>query len=177
MIEVLEKKDATWWKILSSAIQLDISHGHMKWTYTQLATKANVSRSIIYHYFGRKKEEILLQACHMFGQYLAGVTPNQVELYQKKKFSLALKIARDLFQKYPALLQFYWLHRNQKNEMSKLIKKYEKLADKKRQDFFPHLSEANRHLLQAIQMGLAIYPDLSDESLDHINRFITELEA
>jgi AcrR family transcriptional regulator len=175
MLEVLDKKDATWWRILSCAIALDISHGHQKWSYTQLAKSANVSRSIIYHYFGQKKEEILLQACHMFGQYLAGNTPKQIEYYKQKQFASGIKVARDLFKKYPTLLQFYWLHRNQKNDMGKLIKRYERLADKKRKDFFPQLTDANRNLLQAIQMGLAIYPDLADESLVHVNRIIDDI--
>lgn len=171
----LEKKDVTWWNILTRAIELDIYIGHKRWSYTQLAKSANVSRAIIYHYFGQEKDEILLQACHLFGEYLAGVTPKQIKYYSEKNFSEGLKVARRMFMQYPSLLQFYWLHRLSKSEIGKLIRKYEKKADVKRKDFFPEFTNEQRNILQAIQMGLATYPELDESSLDSINSLIMEI--
>ena len=48
-------KDETFWSVLYSAIELDFKRGHLRGTMSELSRMSNVTRSLIYYYFGKSK--------------------------------------------------------------------------------------------------------------------------
>ncbi len=151
-------KDEKYWKILNSCITLEIELGHLKWKLSDLQRKSKVSRTLIYYYFGKNKLNIVREACLFFGPLLSGIDANLMEMYSKNDIANALHNNKKLLQNVPALIPFYFLHRDQKNEIGELIRSYELKGIQKRKKFYPHLSDTEARCLFALQMGLSLFP-------------------
>lgn len=153
----MNTKDKKYWDILNSCIQLEITHGHLKWKISDLHRKSKVSRTLIYYYFGKIKKNIVLEACHYFGSILSGVDPELMDLYTKGEVAKALYLNKLALIKVPALIPFYFLYRDSKDEVGAIIRDYETKGIKKRKHFYPHLSESEARALFGLQMGLSLF--------------------
>lgn len=160
-----EGKDKTYWDILNAGINLDIQHGHLKWTYAQLSRKASVTRSLIYYYFGKSKITILEEACRLFGEILAGTAHPHMRLWKDGDLTQPLVLSRDILKNCDSLLPFYYLNRDKKNNIGDLIRDYEKKGIKKRKQFFPNLTISQCRALFALQLGISTYPGLEQADI------------
>lgn len=152
---VINNKDKKYWAILNSCIQLEISHGHLKWKISDLHRKSKVSRTLIYYYFGKNRKNILLEACHYFGSILSGLDPELMILYEKGQLAEAIYRNKQMLLKIPALIPFYFLFRDREGEIGDIIRDYESKGVKKRKHFFSHLTDQETKALFALQMGLS----------------------
>lgn len=158
-------KDEVYKAVLNSAIELDIQLGHLKWTYSLLARKSKISRTLIYYYFGKLKINILKEATHLFGKELSGVEHERMKFWQEGQIDSGLIKTRELFKVYPYLIPFYFMYRSQKNEIGELIRSYEKEGHNKRKKFFPKLKDSELKSLYAFHLGLVVFPDLKAEDV------------
>src|SRR6187401_2386822 len=97
-----EGKDRVYWRILNAAILLDIRWGHLKWSITQLAASAKVTRSLIYYYFGRSKIDILLHAVKLIGLEFAGGTEKRHSFWAERRFADSFIASRKMIAQTPA---------------------------------------------------------------------------
>jgi AcrR family transcriptional regulator len=167
----MKTKDETYWKILNSAISLDITKGHLKWTISELARKTDIQRPLIYYYFGKEKLNILLEACHLFGKIYAGISPDQKDKFANQDYFNGVKFARDTLKTCPNLAPFYFLNRGKDNEISKLIKHYHNEGLNMRLKDL----EGDETLAKAIfafQMGMVLFDDLDDHELLRVTHHI-----
>jgi AcrR family transcriptional regulator len=161
----LEKKDI-YWQVLNAAISLDIKKGSLKWSMTDLAKNSKVSRTLIYYYFGKSKEGILLEAIDLFGQELSGSTPERMAAWKAGRIAETLLATRDLMNLSPSIRIFYHLNKEKDTDVGLRIRDFEKKLFKKIGAFFPQLKKADHEGLFALILGIALTPHLSAEAIE-----------
>lgn len=170
-------KEEVYKAVLNSAVELDIQLGHLKWTYTLLAKKSGISRTLIYYYFGKEKINILKEACLLFGEELAGIGEERMTAWKEGRIDIGLNKTRSLFKDYPYLVPFYYLYRTQENEIGELIKRYENEGYKKRKKFFPEMSDQELRIMFSLHMGLATFPNLNEADVEHACSMLKRLSS
>lgn len=153
-------KEDVYKAVLNAAIELDIQLGHLKWTYTLLSKKSQISRTLIYYYFGKEKINILKEACLLFGDEFSGQGEERMNAWKEGRIDIGLNKSRDLIKDYPYLLAFYFLYRTKENEIGELIRRSENEAYKKRKHFFPELSDKELRIMFSFHLGLVAFPYL-----------------
>lgn len=161
----MPKKDEIYWKILNSALILELRHGHQKWTMTRLARASGVSRTLIYYYFGRSKLDILGEAVSLFGVELAGATAERRELWKQGRLAETFLATRRLVERSPALVPFYFLNRAQDSALGRAIRKQEEAFRSKLAAFFPSLSATRRDAAFALFFGIPFCGELSEKAV------------
>jgi AcrR family transcriptional regulator len=165
MSKKTDSKEEVYKAVLNAAIELDIQLGHLAWTYTQLAKRSKISRTLIYYYFGKDKINILKEACLLFGEELAGLSSERMDAWKEGRIDLGLQKTRELFKDYPYLVPFYFLYRTLDNEIGELIRRYEEEGYKKRKLFFPDATSQDLQILFSFHLGLATSPWLHEEDI------------
>jgi len=158
-------KDETYWKVLRSAIDLDFRKGHLKWTISDLSRSSKITRSLIYYYFGRSREQILYDAVRYVGEELFGFTEMRLALWQEGKLEESIQSSRQTIKEHPALLAFYFSHRFRETPLGEEIRKLERRYFQKMKRFFPKANSMEHELLNALIIGLTLTPGLAPESI------------
>lgn len=160
----LDKKDI-FWQVLNAAIALDIKRGSRKWSMTELSHDSKISRTLIYYYFGKSKENILLEAVHLFGQEFSGSTPERMDAWKQGQIAETLYATQTIFKHSPLARVFYTLNRDEKTVIGETIRDYEKKLRKKIALFFPSLNKHELEGVYAMIQGIALTPGLSLEDV------------
>jgi hypothetical protein len=158
------KKDENFFKILSGAIVLDILCGHQEWSITRLAKFCQVSRALVYHYFGKSKLTILTEAVNMIGIEFSGQTKERLELWKKGDMVQSVLRSQEILRKTPALIPFYLLNRNKPTDIGISLRRHEDKFKDKLRLFYPQSSDAEIEALFALFWGVAFSVDLNEES-------------
>lgn len=158
-------KDKVYWRILNAAILLDIRWGHMKWSMTQLAAAAKVTRSLIYYYFGRNKFDILVHAVKLVGLKFAGATEERHKFWQDGKFAESFNLTREMIAQTPALVPFYDLNRDKDNEIGEVIRSHEQSFKRKIKLFFPQLDANGVDSVFALIVGIVFTNQLDEKGV------------
>lgn len=165
-------KDKVYWRILNAAILLDIRWGHLKWSITQLASSAKVTRSLIYYYFGRSKSDILLHAVKLIGLEFAGVTEKRLSFWAEGKFADSFNNSRKMLAQTPALIPFYDINRDRDTEIGALIRGHEKAFRSKIKRFFPDLSDADVNSVFALFVGIVFSNQLDEKGVENATEIV-----
>jgi AcrR family transcriptional regulator len=141
-------------KIVDLIFRLEAQKGHLKWTVSQIALSAKVSRSLIYYHFGKTKIEILLNCLEMTGNEFYGLSP------ARRSLSLvdSLELTFLLYKSNPSYAIFFHKWRNVPSPIQDKYLDFEKRYDKKLRDVFPKASSAQRLAIQAFFHGLVTAP-------------------
>jgi len=158
-------KDETFWSVLNSAIELDFKRGHLRWTMSELSRISKVTRSLIYYYFGKSKEAILLEAVKLIGEEFFGLNANRIDLWNKGQIADSVLQTRRLMEKCPHMGTFYMVHREEQTEIGASLRQLETEYKQKLKKFFSRAPAPNLEAVFGIFMGLVITPGLSDESV------------
>ncbi|MCB0420014.1 MAG: TetR/AcrR family transcriptional regulator [Bdellovibrionales bacterium] len=170
------RKDEAFWKILSAAMGLDISKGHLKWNMAELSRKAKVTRSLIYYYFGQSKMDILNEAVNMIGEELVGLNEERDEMWRKGELLESLKASREVLKKAPFIPCFYLTHRADNNSsLGAALIQIEKRFVHKIRKFYPAVNETQAESLFAIYWGAAFSPGISEDALKGVLAVITSI--
>ncbi len=78
-LDEITSKEKNFWDILDAAVTLDVQKGHLKWSITDVAKNSGHSRTLVYYYFGKSKENILKEAINFFNRFVLGTTPGQLD--------------------------------------------------------------------------------------------------
>jgi len=158
------RKHKNYYHVLNSCMILEIEHGHLNWTMSQLSRLAKLPRSVLYYHYGNDRKELVFEAVRFFGKHLAGFDNDKLRLYSEKKYTDSIALSRKAFLNSPAIVLFYFLHRNSDGEVGDLIRYYEKLLLDKLKLFFPNCSEAEIEALSTIFLGISISPYIKDNN-------------
>lgn len=58
----LSKKEQVYFKICDSVLFYELIKGHLKWSISDISKHSGVTRSLIYYYMGKEKEQVLQEA-------------------------------------------------------------------------------------------------------------------
>jgi AcrR family transcriptional regulator len=158
-------RDAGFWKVLNSALELDFRKGHMKWTMSELSRKSGITRSLIYYHFGRLKIQILNEAVDVIGEQLIGISEERMLLWQKGDWTKSMEATRQTLSQAPFLCNFYLIHRERPTEIGSAIRKLERAYLKKLEKFFPKLPPEGIKALFAFFFGMTFSPLVDTEAI------------
>ena len=173
-----KEKDESFWIILSSALELDVKKGHLKWTLSELSRKSGITRSLIYYYFGRSKEEILREAVKLIGEEMVGLSDDRVTLWQRGLFEESMKRTRFFVERTPYIGPFLAEHRGRSTELGESLRMVEDKFVGKLRVFFPKASEDEIIGLFCMYWGMCFSPRISDNAIKIVIRVMQDsLEA
>ncbi len=157
-------KDDTYWAVLNAAIALDFAKGHQRWTLSELSRSSKVTRSLIYYYFGKSKENILTEAVKLMGEEVFGLNPARKDMWTKGEIAESVVITRKLLEKSPHIMAFYMVHRTAESEIGKSLRELESEYFKKLKRFFTTATDTSIEALYCLFLGLVMAPSLSEDA-------------
>ncbi|MCO5144432.1 MAG: TetR/AcrR family transcriptional regulator [Oligoflexia bacterium] len=158
-------KDETFWSVLNSAIELDFLRGHQRWTLSELSRNSKVTRSLIYYYFGKSKEEMLLEAVKLIGEEFFGLKNTRLAMWGEGKVAESVLLSRKLLEKSPCMGSFYMVHRTANSPIGEALRKLEEDYKAKISKFLSGKSSVEYEAIFALFLGLVLTPRLSDDSV------------
>lgn len=158
-------KDETYWKVLNCAVELEMKKGHLKWTMTELSRKSQVTRSLIYYYFGRSKIEIIEAAIQIIGEEFAGLSEKRMKMWKEGKLEESLLEARSFHEKSPHLCAYYINFRDKQNDVGKALLKLEKEYRSKLKAFAPKASQEQLNVIFAVYFGVVYAPNVGPKEI------------
>ena len=152
------KIDENYWKILNAALELDVKKGHLKWTVSDLSRKSDITRSLIYYYFGRSKAGILNEAIKLIGSELTGLTPEREEMWGMGDFISSMTKARNTYENAPYLSIFIAEHIHRDTELGEMIRKHQNAFLKKIERHYKTSDKSVRNAIFGIYWGMLFAP-------------------
>lgn len=174
MPQLETKKEEIYWSVLNAAILLDFKRGHMRWSMSELSRTSKVTRSLIYYYFGKSKESILLEGVKMIGEEFFGLNPARLDLWAKGKIAESVIETRRLLEKSPNMAAFYMVYREDESQFGKSIQALEREYKQKLKKFFKG-SDSSMESIFGLFMGLVIAPALTDEAVHKAVKVVLDL--
>lgn len=168
-------KDETFWSVLNAAIQLELLRGHQRWTMSELSRTSKVTRSLIYYYFGKSKEGILVEAVRLIGEEFYGLSESRLALWRKGEVAESVIQSRQLLEKAPHMSSFYMVHRMAESGIGESIRRLDKEYRQKMKRYFPDTTQPYQEALHALLMGLVLAPKLSDEAVHKAVKVVRSL--
>lgn len=162
MEEKKPTKDDTYWKVLNCAVELEMKKGHLKWTMTELSRKSNITRSLIYYYFGRSKLEIIEAAVSIIGEEFAGLSEKRMQMWEEGRFEESLLEARAFHDKAPHLCAYYINFRDKPNDIGKSLIKLENTFRRKIKKFIPKATNEQANAIFAVYFGIVYAPNVGE---------------
>ena len=167
------EKDEAFWKILSVAIKLDVKKGHLKWTLSELSRKSGITRSLIYYYFGRSKQDILKEAVKLIGEEFVGLGRHRFVLWEKGQLIESMLLTRAFIEKAPYVGQFLSEHRERSTELGEALRNVEEKFLNKLRTFFPLATEDQILTVFSIYWGMCFSPRMTEASIEIIVGIMT----
>jgi AcrR family transcriptional regulator len=159
------KKDEIFSAVFEAVIRMDVTKGHMKWTISEIARASKISRTLIYYYFGKSKENIMNTALDYLGKEYFGLSDERLALWKSGNLTESVIRSRNLCLNAPHILSFYLLRRTSTSPIGEILRDYEKKYRSKMDLFFPHATKAHLDALGAVLLGLVIAPDVDEAAI------------
>lgn len=158
----MNTKEDVYHKICHAVLQMEVSKGHLKWTLSDISREADVTRSLIYYYFGKEKKTILEEAFRYVTEVIFNTGQSErLGLVNRMKFVL------ERIRSMPFIFILFFLKKREDSELGRIIRKAEKelLVILKRD--FPELSEKEVKQLYIMELGSIAY-DLSEDEVSEV---------
>jgi len=159
-------------EILHSILALEVSKGHLKWTVSEVARRAKVSRPLLYYHFGKSKRAIMETCIALIGEEIYGLGTTQSADASDDALRLALRETRAIFQANPAITVFYQRWRAQASPLRAQFIAMEKRYHKKLRAAFSFLTAQDALVFHALMHGAITSPFLTEEAFEETCRAI-----
>lgn len=151
-----------------------VRKGMDNWKISEVVTDSEVSRSWVYKYFGKAKEEILYQAVTNMLNTVFLQTPEMIELHKTHGRVAVYRAIRENLQQFPEVSTFYLAYYNSKCEIGELLRTKELEYIK---NLVGPLNGLNNDFqiafIRALQHGIALSYSLDDEQYIAMMEFVT----
>jgi len=165
-VSTQKKQDDRFWKILDAVLYLEVQKGHLLWKVSDIARVTKVTRSLIYYYFGKSKQEIVQVALKVVGEEFFGLSPNRLDLWKKGNFSQSVLETRKQIEKAPHVFVFYLNWRNRESELKKQLVQLENRYLSKLMESFKGITIEEARALFAIFLGLVSTPLIQEQDIE-----------
>lgn len=162
---VQRSKEEIFWAVFEAVIHLEVTKGAGRWKVTDVARFSKISRPLIYYYFGKSKEQILLTAVDFLGEEYFGLSEARMKMWDRGELVETILMSRRLCQSAPHGLVFYMTRRNFQNEIGERLREFEKRFRAKLSTFFPALKPAGKDGMAGVIFGLVTFPDLTEDGV------------
>jgi AcrR family transcriptional regulator len=159
-MEQLSEKEEVHYKICNAVLGLEVKKGHLSWTISDIAKESSITRSLIYHYFGKDKEIILEEAYRFMLQIIFNTNgENRLGILDRMKETL------DCFKKMPYLPVLFYLEKDKDSKIGNLIRETEANLLKSLQKDHPKLSKEEILKIYLLEIGAVFYKTLTVDKL------------
>lgn len=110
----MDKEELTT-KISQVILQFESQKGSLKWSVSEVSRESQVTRSLIYYHFGRKKNELLLLSLERMMNILFTFKNEDLKIKERLKRALAY------LKEDPSPFIVWYLYRLQDNEFGQYI--------------------------------------------------------
>ncbi len=156
------EKAEIFFKVLSSAMQLDFKLGHLRWTVSQLSRSSGVSRPLIYYYFGKSKIGILEEAVRTLGTELAGLSAEKLQMWKDGRHEESIIMSRKFLESLPEAIPFYFVHRSKPGKLGDAIRAIERAQMEKIRQYIPGITVPMQEAVYGLLLGLSFSPLVTD---------------
>ncbi len=137
-----------YYRICNELLRLEVTRGHLSWSVAEVARASDVTRSLIYYYFGKSKEVLLEEASRymlhtIYGSSKAG------ELGVKKRTKKVITICKNN----PYLFIYWYSNRGKDTSIGKLIKEKEERGFNQIKSYYPESCDTEVLKIQALQLS------------------------
>lgn len=165
----MDVKDQKYWNILNQAVRLEVTHGHLLWSLSELSRASQVSRPLIYHYFGKSKANIVQEALKLISDEVFGLSAQRLKSWQQGNILESVLKTRSLLEQAPFLREFY-MHWRYKPSMTQthllqVEKRYKQKLKMLGQMLGQELLPETIGAVFAILFGLVMTPEINEKSI------------
>ncbi len=156
-------KEEVYFKICNAVLKLEVVKGTLGWKISDISKEADVTRSLIYYYFGKEKETILKEA---WGYMLESIfnlrSATPVGVRER------MKIVVSQIKKMPYLFIIFVLEKNSATEIGELIREGEKALLKKLGGLYPEMSKEEVLTIYLLELGVVACGNIESDVVDAI---------
>ncbi len=155
----MSSKEDKIFNVTLAIFDLEQRDGHLAWKVTDLEKRVEISRTLIYKYFGNSKEEIFFSAFSFFIEKFYGAPKS---LSRKSDLSNCIYSGRKILSEYPSAIVFYQKWRSSQNkEIKNQFVKVERDFQETLSNIFPDTSHQEVKMIHALIHGFVSAPFLS----------------
>ncbi|MBT3584996.1 MAG: TetR/AcrR family transcriptional regulator [Halobacteriovoraceae bacterium] len=155
-------KEEVYFKICNTVLRLEVSKGHQKWTLSDIAKYADVTRSLIYYYFGKEKKTIVEEAFRYMLDLFFNLNSDEHRGVAARMSNIIPKI-----KEMPYCFVLFFLERSKETEIGVIIRQKEKALLERLKSEYPDM-DANQILrVYLMELG-AIAFSLDNEKVFEI---------
>lgn len=164
-------KEEVFFRICNSVLKKEVEKGHLQWTISDVARDADVTRSLVYYYFGKEKEKVFTEAW----KYMVSMFFNFSEEGRTLPINQRMFNILNSMKRMPYLFILFFLQKANKTEIGGEIAKAEEQLMAVFQAEYPSYSRTEILRLYLLELG-AIAFNLEPEDALEVFNFPREIE-
>ncbi len=131
-----QSKEEIYFAVCNAILKMEVAKGHLQWTLSDISRESEVTRSLIYYYFGKEKNLVLAEAYKF-------IISNFFNIERTKTMGIRERLRKVLtdLKSMPYLFVLYYLEKHTGGEFGKMIQEAETLLLKNMKKEFPQMSE------------------------------------
>lgn len=154
----MQEKEQVFFSVCSAILKMEVEKGSMGWTLSDISRESGITRSLIYYYFGKEKDQILTEAYKFILTTFFEFRPTDPVPDRMKEILQKAKLM-------PYLFVLFYLQRDLDTEVGQMIRAAEQTSIKNLSKSYPHLSPHEIKALYMKELG-AIAIHLPPEEVD-----------
>jgi AcrR family transcriptional regulator len=161
----LEGKEEVFFKICNSVLKKEVEKGHLKWTVSDISRDADVTRSLVYYYFGKEKQNIFDEAW----RYMISIFFSFSEETKQRPINERMHNILGSMKKMPYLFVLFFLKKNEDTPIAQEIRKAEEGLLDILQKEYPAYTRTQVLRLYLLELGSIAYgldPEKANEVFD-----------
>lgn len=147
-----QSKEEIYFAVCNAILKMEVAKGHLQWTLSDISRESNITRSLIYYYFGKEKEKVLEEAYKF-------IIANFFDIERTKTMGIRERLRQVLtdLKSMPYLLVLYYLEKHNNTEFGQMIHKAEALLIKNMKNEFPNMTEQQLLEIYLKELGAIAY--------------------
>lgn len=146
-------KDEVFYRICNAVLKLEVEKGNLNWRLSDVSREADVTRSLIYYYFGKEKEIILEEAYKFMLDVIFDVDDKNSGLPFNERTNIAIKTVMEM----PYVFVLFFLEKNRDTKISRMIKDTEEKHLRRLSKEFKDASPEAIKRMYLVQLGAVVY--------------------
>ncbi len=156
--DINELEKDKYFRICDVLLRLEVQKGHLKWSISQVSREAEVTRTLIYYYFGSTKESLLKEA---FLYMLKAIYGDNTE---NLGFEERVKKVVSITKKNPYLFMLWFLNRGTDSMLGQMITDREAKLFDDLKERMPHANDLDIKKVYLMEVG-AVALSLSEDEI------------
>lgn len=155
-------KEEVFFRICNSVLKKEVEKGHLQWTISDVARDAEVTRSLVYYYFGKEKEKVFTEAWkYMISLFFQFSDVGKSTPINERMYGILQSMRR-----MPYLFILFFLQKSRDTEIAKEISKAEEQLLDIFQQEYPSYSRTQILRLYLMELGAIAYNLKPEDALE-----------